>query len=155
MKNKKWLLVILIFCFLSAGCFNEKINKTDYNLAELLNKAKWKKEKNVYVKTDISDNKYIFYFDNTNYENNYFSIIINEEEIKYYYAKDYLVSNKCEIEYNDLEKNNQYCSEQEISNYKRLLMSFDIMTSEIGITKEDLYILESEIDEKFIHIDID
>ena len=74
-------------------------------------------------------------------------------ELQYYYANNKLKSNNCEIDFNDLEKNDNGCSEETISNYKKLIFSFDVMNEELRITKEDLYIVESEIKNKIIHVE--
>lgn len=149
------MLFLLTFyvVFFSTGCLDKKINKTDYKLDEVLKGYNWEKKGNYYTKTIMSGDKYTYYFDGKDYQNNYFSIIANNEEIQYYYANNKLKSNNCEIDFNDLEKNDNGCSEETISNYKKLIFSFDVMNAELRVTKEDLYIVESEIKNKIIHVE--
>lgn len=137
--------------FFTTGCLNEKINKTDYYLGEIFEGYHFLKNQNSYILTDVMNNQYIYYFDSVDYKNNYFSIFVEDEEIKYYYAKDLLKSDGCELEEEALEENGR-CSE-DISSYRRVIFSFETMNQTLRVTKKDLYIVESEVKNKVIHVE--
>lgn len=155
MKRKTKLLLIFCFIFLVSGCFEEKLNKTEYNLSEIYDKANYKKDNQSYIMEDVGGNKYIFYFDDKDYNNNYYMNIRvrrNNEEAKFYYHKNIFSHNNCEINVEQINGKNN-CTEEELNKMKSLTYSFNNMTSSLRITKEDLKILAKEVDNKKINIE--
>lgn len=153
-KLHKFLFGVVPFiCLCCTGCIKDKMNKSDYVLTEIFDGYKWIKEGNSYTKTIISNDKYIYYFDKNDYTKNYFSIKNDNGEAKYYYVIDLLHNDNCDVALNDLlEKNN--CNDDDITVYNRLIFSFNVMNEDMKLQKQDLFIVESDLKNKIIHIDV-
>lgn len=154
MKKKFRFVLILCFIFTVTGCFEEKLNKTDYKLSYIFEKANYKNDNNSYVMTDVGENKYIFYFDSNDYNNNYYMNIRvkkDNEEARFYYHKDLFVLDKCEINTKD-KTNNNNCNDSDINKMNSIIFSFNNMTASLGLTKDDLKILINEVNDKEIKI---
>lgn len=155
MKKKIRFVLIVCFIFVVTGCFEEKLNKTDYKLSYIFEKANYKKDNNSYTMTDVRENKYIFYFDDNDYNNNYYMNIRSKkdnEEARFYYHKDLFILDKCEINTTD-KKTNDNCNDSDINKMNSIIFSFNNITNSLGLTKEDLKILINEVDSKEIKVD--
>lgn len=153
MKRCYKLCVILLVFICVVGCSFKKINQADFKLTEVFEGFHWVKEESSYVLTDVSGAKYKFYFDSKDYHDNYFSIFVSEQEIKYYYVEGMLEDGSCNVKLLEFENGTISCDEENIKHYNHLILSFQAMTDVLKVEKEDLFITDSELGDKYIHVD--
>lgn len=152
MKKFKYIFV-LILILLVTGCFEEKLNKTEYNLEDIFENGNWIKKDNSYNLTLMDGAKYYFYFDKDIYENNYFAMERDEWKAKYYYSLDKVEVGTCKYVYGNAETIDGNCTSEELNNIESLIFSFNGFLEGMKLYKEDLFIVESSISKTIINIE--